>query len=255
MSAQSTLAFHGDPQLASDMLAEIGKHEEADAFLRGEYFKKNGAGYQGFRGCFIGCATHSYELARGADVSASYDSVEDVEAAFNFDPRLTKICERIFEDSSEEYANTFLRRVGEAAKSGAANGVNVRLVHWKFLRWMVVDALKAHGTPEVRRGCKKSVDVLRDLARGVNVTPRRADAAAHAAYAAYAADAAAYAADAAAHAADAAAHAAHAAYAADAAAYAADAAAHAADAAAHAAHARFEQFGDQIIALLSGDAA
>ena len=52
------LTYLNDQQLKADFLAEIGKHEKADQFVKGTYGKMNGQ----FRGCAIGCSLHSLNV-------------------------------------------------------------------------------------------------------------------------------------------------------------------------------------------------
>jgi len=221
------LAFHGDKELQAKMLASVSAHVKADQVIQGEYGEGEG---KNFRGCFIGCTIH----AHGNGDATTFNSNEGVFDAYGFPAPLTRICERIFEGLPAEDAPRFFEDVAKALKVGS----DLSLVQWEFLHWMVKDTLAKYGTAEVKKGCSKSVAVLRDMARGVKVTPARADSARAAA------DAADYAA---------AGGAAHAAYAADAAADAADAADYAAaGGAAGAAGARYKEFAAKLLELLGG---
>ena len=236
------LAFHGDAELQAEMHKSCLEHIEQDKVVQGKYNKGEGANFQG---CFIGCISNGMRKDQ-----KDFSSTKNVFDAYGFPAPLTKICETIFEGLPEGAHSKFFKNATFAPKLG----VDISLVHWKFLHWMVKDTLKKHGNKEVRKGCSKSIAVLKDLSNGVNVTKKRsaaaADAAAAAAYAAAdAAAAAAYAARAAA-AADAAAYAAYAARAAAAAASDAAAADAYAARAAAARYSRYSEFADKIVDLL-----
>ncbi|MCA0211415.1 MAG: hypothetical protein LCH74_20340 [Proteobacteria bacterium] len=208
--------------------AQVDAHVAADAVVGGRYGETDRAGK--FTGCFIGCAVHSHAvLTNTVGEGVKYDDDRAVAASFGFPPPLTRICENIFEGLPRAEQPGFFKAATKAAKLGA----DLSLVHWRFLDWVVTDALAKYGTDDVRKGCEAAVALIKDLANGKTVTSEQADAAAADAAAAYAARAAAYAAAAARAAAYAAAAYAYAA--ADAAADAAYAAA--ADAAADAAYA------------------
>ena len=215
------LAYQNDPAMMAGLHAQVDAHVAADAVVGGRYGQTDRAGK--FTGCFIGCAVHSHAvLTNAVDANVKYDDDLAVAASFGFPPPLTRICENIFEGLPYAEQPGFFQAATKAAKLGA----DLSLVHWRFLDWVVTDALAKYGTDEVRKGCEAAVALIKDLANGKTVTSDQAYAAARAA--ADAADAAA------ARAADA--RAADAAYAAARAAYAAArAAADAADAAARAA--------------------
>ena len=58
-------AFHGDAALKAALLAEIRKHEEADAIVKGHYGEMGLSLTEGFKGCAIGCALHSLNTLSG----------------------------------------------------------------------------------------------------------------------------------------------------------------------------------------------
>src|SRR5947207_2722633 len=57
-------AFHNDPELKRRLLVEIGKHEAADAIVKGQYGEM-GLPIEQFKGCAIGCALHSLNALNG----------------------------------------------------------------------------------------------------------------------------------------------------------------------------------------------
>jgi hypothetical protein len=226
------LAFHNDAALQAKMLTGVAAHVAADQVVQREYGKGEG---KEFRGCFIGCTVHALK----GEATITYNDVQAVFEAYGFPAPLTRICEKIFEGVPAEKAAAFFESVPNALKLGA----DLSLVHWKFLDWMLRDTMEKYGTPEVRKGCKKALSVVADLAKGKKVTEKRANAAhasnasnaAYAVYAAYAAHAA---------------YAVYAAYAANAAAFAAADAANAAAFAAADAAARYEEFAAKMLEIL-----
>jgi hypothetical protein len=212
------------------LAAEVKAHIEADAVAQGYY-------WDGVKGCFIGCLTHSDD-ASAAPIAEKYGLPEP----------LVKICESIFEALPKDEGKAFFGALPDAV---GRDGKNLSRVHWSFL------GAELRALPPVAGPVQAAIDSVIDgmdrLARG-DVWPAAADAADAAARAARHAADAAYATRAAADAAYAA-DAADAAYAADAAVYAAyatRAAADAADAAyaARAADARRRQR-DTILKLIS----
>ena len=56
------LAYHSDPTLKRDMLAELAEHRKLDQIVKGTY----GQGTNGdFKGCAVGCSIHSLNKKRG----------------------------------------------------------------------------------------------------------------------------------------------------------------------------------------------
>jgi len=192
----------------AQMVTEVADHITQDRVIQGIYYAKCG---DSFKGCFIGCLSHSNNASKAVD-------------RFGLTLPLLRIAENIFEALPKAKAKKFF---ADFAPAVGVDGKDLSNVHWQFL----VAELKA--LPKVSTETQVVIDVVIDgmgrLAQGL--TWPAADAAA-----ARAAAAAAYAADAAYDAADAARAAAAAAYdAADAADDAADAAYDAAYAAAYAA--------------------
>jgi hypothetical protein len=206
----------------AELTLEVAKHLEADALIKGEY-------WDGSKGCFIGCLTHS------SDPAPAFER-------FGLPESLLGLCENIFEALPEDEGRTFFAALPNAV---GCDGKDLSLVHFAFL------AAELRALPPQTGDVKKAVDRViagMDLLASGGRWPKAASyAASAAAYAAYAAASAAssasYAASAAYYAASAAYYAYYAAsaayYAADAASasYAADAAYYAASAAADAASA------------------
>ena len=201
------------------LTAEVKAHIEADALVRGEY-------WNGSKGCFIGCLTHS------SDPKPAFER-------FGLPVTLMRIAENIFEDLPDDEGIAFFAALPDTV---GCDGKDLSRVHWSFL------------ASELRTLPHR--DVIDTVIAGINLLVAgeewladAAYAAAHTAYATYAAHITADVARSTAYAARSAAYAAYAAAvraaddaaadAANAAAYAADAAAsYAADAAAYAAAVR-----------------
>jgi len=167
--------------------AEVKAHLEADALIRGHYWKDG-------KGCFIGCLTHSDDPAPAFE-------------RFGLPEPVLRIAESIFEALPDDEGRKFFAALPHAVER---DGKDLSLVHWKFL------AAELRALPKVSAEIQSVIDPViagMDLLSSGKEWPQElALAAARAA--AYAARAAAYAARAAAYAAayaaaDAAAYAAH----------------------------------------------
>ena len=161
----------------ADLTLEVAKHIEADAVIQGEY-------WDGHKGCFIGCLTHS------SDPKPAHDR-------FGLTEPLLRIAESIFERLPADDAKGFFAALPEAV---GRDGKDLSKVHWAFL------AAELSALPTVTADIQAVIDPVVDgmdtLASGgewskaaaADAAYAAADAAADA-YAAYAADAdAAYAA-------------------------------------------------------------
>jgi hypothetical protein len=230
-------AFHNDPQLKQDLLAEVAKHRLADSIIKGTYGEFGGSQ---FKGCAVGCSLKSYANIKGIELSTSNHGL--YEEHFGIPRILARLEDRIFEGLPDDLAQTWPERFFNAIKPGA----DLTKVWPKFAIWLLIDAehgvIKYASRPDCRSAIQRVAELyqsngtkeeFRAAAAAAYAAAAAADAAAAAAaaYAADAADAAYAAADAAAAAAYAAADAADAAYAAADAADAAAAAAAATDAA------------------------
>ena len=206
--------------------AEVAAHINADALVRGSYWKpsKNAVGGQG---CFISCLTHS------SDPTPAFER-------FGLPVAVLRIAEHIFEALPVTEGRAFFAALPDAV---GRDGKDLSRVHWGFL------AAELRALPQTTDAVQATIDQVvlgMDLLFSGQQWPdaRATAGAADAAYtASYAANAAAYAA---ADAAYAAAYAADAYAASDAAYAAADAAYAAADAAA----ARLRQR-DTLLALIA----
>jgi hypothetical protein len=185
------IAWQGSEALKSEHCTRIERHRKADEIVQG-------IGFDGRRGCAVGCSLDKYDHALFAEV-------------FGLEPAVPRLVDRIHESLTPKQSIAWPGRFANALPVGA----DTRLLWPRFAVWML---------RRVRRG--KTGDVRGAIDRVVALYERRIagdeppkDEWRNAAYAvdaaAYAYVAAAYAAAAAADAADAEAAAAAASYAAD----------------------------------------
>ena len=191
------LSFHNDPAIKKQYLARVQAHYQADEIVHGKYWETG-------KGCAVGCTVHSNK-------HSAYESELGIPVM------LARLEDRIFEGLPNGEAKKLPRQFLQAIRPG----VDLSLVGWKFLHWLMEVELAGNKNDRIGTVIKRCANMLVPLTKGqpVDEDECRAvrDAAAAASYAAAAAAAASYAA------ADAAAS-----YASDAASYAADAASDAA---------------------------
>ena len=162
----------------AELTLKVASHIEADAVIQGEY-------WDGHKGCFIGCLTHS------SDPKPAHER-------FGLPEPLLRIAESIFERLPIDDAKGFF---AELPKAVGRDGKDLSRVHWAFL------AEELRELPNVVADIQAVIDPviegMETLASGgdwsKDAAYAAANAAANAAYAA--ADAADYAARAAAYAA------------------------------------------------------
>ena len=160
----------------ADLALEVKAHIEADAVIQGEY-------WDGSKGCFIGCLTHSSDPELAVE-------------RFGLPEPLLRIAENIFEALPDDEGRAFFAALPDAV---GCDGKDLSRVHWTFL------AAELRLLPTVPADIQAVIDLvikgMDTLASGEDWS--QAAYAADAAYAyadadaAYAAYAAAYVADAA----------------------------------------------------------
>lgn len=154
----------------AQMRAEIALHLDQDRLIRGTY-------WDGGKGCFIGCLTHSNDPRKA-------------EARFGLTVPIMRIAENIFEAMPDEDGRAFFAAFGDAV---GEDGKDLSRVHWAWLA-AELRALPV-ATTEVQAVIDPVIAGLGLLAAGKDWPKDAAAYAAYAAaYAAYATDAAAYAA-------------------------------------------------------------
>jgi len=158
------LAFHGEAAVQEKYLARVRAHRLADELIHGE-------GWDGQRGCAVGCTLEKYD-------HAAY------EIELGIPQMLARLEDFIFENMTLERSAAWPERFLQAPRPGA----DLSLVPWQFLHWLVSLTLQRYADEETQRACQPVVDGL-SLKMAGKFWPAAAAAAAR-----YAADAAAYAA-------------------------------------------------------------
>jgi hypothetical protein len=126
------LTYLNSPQLKADFLGEIGKHEAADAFMKGSYGEGSG---KNFRGCAIGCSLHSLNKINGKKQKTGDHARYEKE--LGLPTWLAYLEDNLFERLPLELAKTWPRRFAEAIPVGV---VVDDLVLAKILRWVLADS-------------------------------------------------------------------------------------------------------------------
>ena len=183
--------YLNSPELKTAFLAEITKHEDADALVKGTYGQMNGM----FKGCAIGCSLHSLNVLQGktgAAVAELTDRHDRYEAELGWPLWLAYLEDNIFESLPDELATTWPRRLAEAIPVGA---VVDDVVLAKILRWVLADetyGVRYATDNEKIRGYIDGVIAGFDaeIATGGQATAEQREAAARAAWDAWAAGAA-----------------------------------------------------------------
>lgn len=136
------ITYLGQPDLKAAFLAEIGKHEAADAFIKGTYGRMDGH----FRGCAIGCSLHSLNVLQGRREDERTDAHARYEPELGLPIWLAYVEDNIFESLPMEAAKVWPRQFAEAVPVGVT--VPDRLLA-KILRWTLADPTY---------GCRHAID-------------------------------------------------------------------------------------------------
>jgi hypothetical protein len=131
-------AFHNRRALKRDLLAEIAKHEAADAIERGHYGDATLTLAEGWKGCAIGCALHSLNAIRRQPKASGrlrrVDAHERFPAELGIPLELAYHVDHIFEKLPDAKGHTWPRRVIDAMPVGAdLTGVIPALCQWMIL--------------------------------------------------------------------------------------------------------------------------
>jgi hypothetical protein len=178
--------YLGDTNLKAAFLAEITKHEEQDALVKGSYGEMDGS----FKGCAIGCSLHSLNVLQGKTGKASTVDTGNhrrYEAELGLPIWLAYLEDQIFETLPDEFAVTWPRQFAEAIPVGAV--VTDRVLA-QILVWSLTDAEFGvrFATDEVEvRGWIDAVAVCIEADSKGEATADQREAAARAAWDAWAA--------------------------------------------------------------------
>ncbi len=123
--------YQNDPALKASFLAEIGKHEELDAFLKGTYSTTDKTA---FRGCAIGCSIHSLNALQGKPQKGEFADHDRVAADLGWPLWLAYLEDNVFESLPDELSKTWPRRLAEAVPVGAVidDSVLAKIMVWSL---------------------------------------------------------------------------------------------------------------------------
>jgi hypothetical protein len=124
-------AYHNDPSIKADILAQLAAHRAADQLVRGQYWE-NG------KGCAVGCTIHSGDHL-------------EYETRFGIPVVLARIEDRIFEGLPTASAMEWPERLMRAIPVGA----NLAMAWPKFALWLLTEEL----APRVEKHTKCAVAV------------------------------------------------------------------------------------------------
>jgi len=154
------IAYHNDPKIKADILAQLETHAAADQIVKGQY-------WQDGKGCAIGCTIHSNDHM-------------EYEARFGIPVMLARLEDCIFEGLPNDAAKTWPIRFMSAIEPG----IDLSTVGWKFLHWLLTDETINPGItdPLVKDVVRQCADVLVPLTMGQPVDQDAAEAAYSAAW-------------------------------------------------------------------------
>jgi hypothetical protein len=113
------LAYHNDPTIKEQILAQLQAHHDADEFVKGVYWE-NG------KGCAVGCTLHS-------------DDHLEYESRFGIPVSVAHLIDALYEGLPNPRAKRWPIDVMSAIRVGA----DLSKVTAQFLHWLLVDPL--HG--------------------------------------------------------------------------------------------------------------
>lgn len=142
----------------TDFVAELKKHQAADAFMSGTYGNTR---LSHFRGCAVGCSLESVSRLKG--VALRFDDHSLYPKHLGIPLWLATVEDRIFEGVSPERRKTWPVEFGEAINEGA----NLSKALYPYLILICTGALN-HFDPDKYPEVKKSIDgVIEALRVGV----------------------------------------------------------------------------------------
>lgn len=112
------IAYHGDPQIKKDILAQLEAHRLADELIKGRY-------WEGGKGCAVGCTIHGNDH-------------HEYERRFGIPVYMACLEDAIFEDLPNKHAKHWPERFMSAIQPG----VNLNPVWPRMALWML-DNLQA----------------------------------------------------------------------------------------------------------------
>jgi hypothetical protein len=173
------IAYHNDPAIKTDILAQLARHRAADELIKGTYWEHG-------KGCAVGCIIYSGYHA-------------EYETRFGIPQILARLEDRFFEGLPNGSAKEWPERFMGAIRPGA----DLTMVWPRFALWLLTEEVPRHTKrPKSLAALAEVAALYREWTEGAKPSAQRwlsarktADAAAYAAaaaaYAAYAAYAAA----------------------------------------------------------------
>ena len=142
------LTYLNDSALKAAFLAEIGKHEAADALIKGTYGNMNGS----FKGCAIGCSLYSLNRLQGKTGTALIAETDQhirLERELGWPVWLAYLEDHLFEQLPDDLSHTWPRRLSQAVPIGV---IISDAVLAKILRWSLADVTYgvSHATTDVK---------------------------------------------------------------------------------------------------------
>lgn len=149
MSTPKLVAYHNDPQIKSEILAELAQHRAADQLVQGYGYWKDG------KGCAVGCTLHSG------------DHIE-YEARFGIPVAIARLEDTIFESLSINAARAWPERLMTSIRPGQ----DLARVHWALFHWILTDETINPGInhPTVRSAVRQCADLMAVLKSGGEVS-------------------------------------------------------------------------------------
>ena len=138
------LAFTNTTHTKDQVLAQIRAHALADEIVKGQY-------WEGGKGCAVGCTIHS-------------DNHAEYETRFGIPQMLARLEDCIFEGLPNGTAKVWPERFMNSVRPG----VDLSLVGWKFLHWLLTDETINPGITHssVKSAVKRCADLLLPLTKG-----------------------------------------------------------------------------------------
>jgi hypothetical protein len=129
-----SLTYKGDPSFKEAFLRELGKHEAADALIKGTYGQLTD---DRFRGCGVGCSLASLNVLAGQPVDHQTSHHARYPTELGWPLWLAHLEDHVFERLPYGLYQTWPRRLSEAVPVGI---VIPNMVLARVLRWCLADA-------------------------------------------------------------------------------------------------------------------
>ena len=182
------IAYHGNPELKTQMVALAHEHQRLDRVVRGAYGRLGKQG-EWTGGCAVGCTLESARQLTG-DAAVDHSDHAAYERYLGIPTVLARLEDGIFEGLPLDEALTWPVRFLEAVPVGA----DLSMVWPRFAVWLMDDLVTSTINPDVVAAAARVQALYRRWVDGDKPGRDEWFSAAEAAYAAYAAATAAYAA-------------------------------------------------------------